>query len=117
MAERCYFSENKKNLKVLIQSIYMENYYNEKNELTRVDTKSLKGIAILMMLCLHLFDRDYTNLYQPLLYLDNVPISYYLGQISDCCVVLYAFCSGYGHYITSGKQGAYKRRLRGLVFL
>ena len=38
-------------------------------ELTKRDTKMIQGLSVLAMLCLHLFDRDHTGLFTPVIYL------------------------------------------------
>ena len=37
-------------------------------ELSRNDTKMLQGLSVLAMVWLHLFDRDYTGLFTPLIF-------------------------------------------------
>lgn len=44
-------------------------------ELTKRDTKMIQGLSVLAMLCLHLFDRDYTGLFTP------------LGDLRKFCVI------------------------------
>lgn len=61
-------------------------------------SKHLQAIAILMMLCLHLFNRDYHGLFQPLIFIGSQPLSYYISLFSDACVPIFAFVSGYGLY-------------------
>lgn len=61
-------------------------------------TNQLKSIAILMMLCLHLFNRDYNGLFTPLIFIGEQPLSYYISLFSDACVPIFAFVSGYGLY-------------------
>lgn len=51
-----------------------------------------------MMLCLHLFNRDYKDLFQPLVFIGKQPLSYYISLFSDACVPIFAFVSGYGLY-------------------
>ena len=59
----------------------------------------LKSIAVLMMLCLHLFNTlDYEGLFEPLLYIGSKPLIYYISLFSDACVPIFAFVSGYGLY-------------------
>lgn len=85
-------------------------------ELTRKDTKMLQGIAIVLMLTLHLFCRlDWEGVFQPIAFIKEIPLTYYLAQMSDCCVMIYAFCSGYGHYVSyiDGKAN-YSSRLKKL---
>lgn len=74
-------------------------------ELTREDTKMTQGLAIILMVLLHLFCRKGDLPYTPLLYIADTPLVYYIGLASDCCVLIYAFCSGYGHYVSSEKMG------------
>ena len=61
--------------------------------LTRYDTKMLQGLSVL---------------YTPLLYLAGKPVIFYFAQLSDFCVMGFAFCSGYGLYkkymCVGGKQ-------------
>lgn len=52
-----------------------------------------------MMLCLHLFNRDYRGLFEPLIFIGSQPLSYYISLFSDACVSIFAFVSGYGLYL------------------
>ena len=52
-----------------------------------------------MMLFLHLFNRDYKGLFQPLLFIGSQPLSYYISLFCDACVPIFAFVSGYGLYL------------------
>ncbi|MBP0612946.1 acyltransferase [Chryseobacterium sp. cx-311] len=61
-------------------------------------SNQLRSIAILMMLFLHLFNRDYKGLFQPLVFIGNQPLFYYLSLFCDACVPIFAFVSGYGLY-------------------
>lgn len=70
-------------------------------ELTKYDMNNTKGVAILMMLLLHLFCRkEYDGLYEPLIYIGNEPLIYYLALFGDACVPIYCFASGYGLYFS-----------------
>lgn len=51
-----------------------------------------------MMLCLHLFNKNYKGLFEPLLFVGKQPLSYYLSLFCDACVPVFAFVSGYGLY-------------------
>lgn len=90
-------------------------------ELTPKDTKMLQGLSVLAMVCLHLFDRyDYDGLFQPLVFLAGYPLSFYFGQISDFCVVGFAFCSGYSHMAmlrTMDRKQYVKRSWQRLAYL
>lgn len=66
--------------------------------ITPQQSNHLKSIAILMMLCLHLFNREEHGLFQPWIYLGAKPLSYYISLFSDACVPIFAFVSGYGLY-------------------
>lgn len=73
-------------------------------------SNQLKSIAILMMLCLHLFNRDYKGLFEPLLFIGKQPLSYYISLFSDACVPIFAFVSGYGLYFKFRQdQTVYKK--------
>ena len=61
-------------------------------------SNQLKSIAILMMLCLHLFNQDHTGLFTPLVFIGQQPLSYYISLFCDACVPIFAFVSGYGLY-------------------
>lgn len=75
-------------------------------ELSKQQTDYTKGIAIAMMLCLHLFNREYRGLFAPSLFIGNQPLTYYISLFCDCCVWIYCFCSGYGLYITRQNKPA-----------
>ncbi|SEQ06076.1 acyltransferase family protein [Epilithonimonas lactis] len=66
--------------------------------ITLQKSNQLKSIAILMMLFLHLFNRDFTGVFRPMLFVGKQPISYYLSLFCDACVPIFAFVSGYGLY-------------------
>lgn len=66
--------------------------------ITLQQSNQLKALAILMMLCLHLFNRDYHGLFTPLLFIGHQPLSYYISLFCDACVPIFAFVSGYGLY-------------------
>lgn len=51
-----------------------------------------------MMLCLHLFNRDYKGLFQPVFFIGNQPLIYYISLFCDACLPIFAFVSGYGLY-------------------
>lgn len=66
-------------------------------ELSVIQTNNTKGVAILMMLCLHLFNTlDYQGLFSPSVFIGSKPLIYYISLFCDCCVAIYCFCSGYG---------------------
>lgn len=60
-------------------------------ELSREDSKMLQGLSVMAMVCLHLFDKDYHDLFEPLVFFRGVPLSFYFGQLSDPCVFRFAF--------------------------
>lgn len=67
-------------------------------EISIKQANQLKSIAILMMLCLHLFNRSYKGLFEPLLFVGKQPVIYYISLLCDACVPIFAFTSGYGLY-------------------
>lgn len=70
------------------------------NELTKEQSRMLKGIAIIFMLCLHLYNRsDINGYYSSLLNIHGLPLVYYLSFICDACVPIYCFCAGYAAYL------------------
>lgn len=73
-------------------------------EISLKQSNQLKSIAILMMLCLHLFNRDYKGVFQPLLFFEKQPLSYYISLFCDACVPIFAFVSGYGLYFKYQKS-------------
>lgn len=87
-------------------------------ELTKKDTKMLQGLSVLAMIWLHLFDRSHEGLFRPLIYLfRGIPLSFYIAQLSDFCVMGFAFCTGYAHTVTYGEKHFYRNRLTGLLRL
>lgn len=62
------------------------------------DTLFFKGIAISMMLWLHLFSNIeiIEECEHSLLFLNGKPLVYVLTKIASCCVPLYIFLGGYG---------------------
>lgn len=87
-------------------------------DITKRDSKMLKGVAILAMLMLHLFCRRDNLPYIPLLWVGDTPLIYYFGLFGDVCVAVYCFVSGYAHYLQSSKaelQQRWKRLLRFMI--
>ena len=74
---------------------------NEKNlfELTKDESKAIQGIALLFMLCLHLFCRKNDLPYHVNFFIKDVPLLYYIGLWGDQCVALFCFCAGYASYL------------------
>ncbi|MEC4050882.1 acyltransferase [Flavobacterium sp. SUN046] len=73
-------------------------------ELSINQTNNTKGIAILMMVCLHLFNQPYEGLFEPVIFIGKLPLTYYISLFCDCCVAIYCFCSGYGLFIGFSKK-------------
>ena len=69
------------------------------------------------MVCLHLFDRGYEGLFQPFFFFHGRPFSFYFAQLSDFCVMGFAFCTGYAHTLLFGREKYYKERLLSLLKL
>lgn len=83
--------------------------------ISKNETKQLQGVAIIAMLCLHLFCTLEPS-FTPLVYIGSTPLTYFIGQASDCCVMIYCFCSGYGlmsSYVSEKENG--KEYLKGRI--
>ena len=63
------------------------------------ETQIIKGIAILMMLVLHLFNNGSANQLQHLLWIDNQPFLQILTRAANP-IFFFCFCGGYGLYYT-----------------
>lgn len=86
-------------------------------ELTKKDTKMIQGLSVLAMVCLHLFNRNHEGLFQPFIFVGGTPLSFFISQLSDFCVMGFAFCSGYAHMLLFEQEEYYQRRLKSLVSL
>ncbi|OAB25990.1 Surface polysaccharide O-acyltransferase, integral membrane enzyme [Flavobacterium fryxellicola] len=73
-------------------------------EISIPQSKIIKSVAILMMLCLHMFNRGYEGLFTPILFIGKQPLSYYISLFSDVCVPIFLFISGYGLYFNYQKN-------------
>ncbi|MCF6142087.1 acyltransferase [Flavobacterium sp. K77] len=67
-------------------------------EISVQKSNQLKAVAVLMMLFLHLFNRPFKGLFQPLLFIGTQSLSYYISLFCDACVPIFCFLSGYGLY-------------------
>ncbi|MBD1379246.1 acyltransferase family protein [Metabacillus arenae] len=73
-------------------------------EITKNDTNVLKGLAIILMLLLHLFCRkDIEGFYEVFFKINDVPFIYYISLLGDACRPIYLFLTGYAFYIISNK--------------
>ncbi len=72
---------------------------------TKEDTNVIKGIAILLMLCHHLFafpERLSSGVfYYSAFAIGNHTLSYYIGVFGRICVSMFLFLSAYGTYLSS----------------
>ncbi|MFY8213525.1 MAG: acyltransferase family protein [Flavobacterium sp.] len=69
-------------------------------ELTLNQTNKTKSIAILMMLCIHLFNtQNYNGLFTPTIFIGDKPFIYYFSMFCDSALPIDCFCGGYGLYI------------------
>lgn len=73
-------------------------------EISIPQSKIIKSIAILMMLCLHLFNKNYVGLFIPHLLIGGQSLSFYISLFSDACVPIFLFISGYGLYFNYQKD-------------
>lgn len=90
-------------------------------ELTKKDTKMIQGVSVVAMLLLHLFCRyNYEELYTTNVVIMGYPLAFYFGQLADFCVMGFAFCSGYSHWVLYSVQNPkvfYQKRLKSLAYL
>lgn len=83
-------------------------------ELDKKQTDITKGVAILLMLLLHLFcTKEYIGLFDPIIMIGDTPLVYYFALFGDMCVAMYCFCSGYGLMIgyKNNKENYFKKNL------
>lgn len=82
-------------------------------ELSKNDTRVLKGVGIIFMVILHLFARKEVNgLYETLILIDGVPLAYYIGHFGDACRPIYLFASGYAFYIVINQGNNFVERMK-----
>lgn len=80
--------------------------------MTKQESKMLQGLSVLAMVCLHLFcTLSYSDLYTPLIYIKGIPLAFYFAQLSDFCVMGFAFRSGYAHMTLFDQKDYLKKRL------
>ncbi|MBR0414997.1 MAG: acyltransferase [Clostridia bacterium] len=70
-----------------------------------------RGLAILAMVCLHLFCRLAPGLpYQPVIWLSETkPLVYWLGFFGEICVPIYSLCAGYAQFLLLQKNKTHFR--------
>lgn len=73
-------------------------------EISIIQSKILKTIAIIMMLILHLFNRSYDGIFTPHYLIAKESLSYYISLFCDACVPVFLFISGYGLYFNYQKN-------------
>ena len=84
--------------------------------MSKEESKMLQGISVLAMVCLHLFDNlNYSDLFTPLIMLKGYPLIFYFAQLSDFCVMGFAFCSGYAHMKLFRQKNYYKKKTDKLI--
>ncbi|MBR2589960.1 MAG: acyltransferase [Clostridia bacterium] len=74
-----------------------------------------QGLAIITMVCLHLFCRLGDKIFgTPLLWLNSEkPFVYWIGFFCEICVPIYSMCSGYAQHLLFQKgQTTYKNNLK-----
>lgn len=69
--------------------------------LSKSETKILKGVAILIMLWLHLFNnKAKASTLENLIIVDGIPFVFLLSKFTTICVGFYLFLGGYGLYMS-----------------
>lgn len=73
---------------------------------TKKDALMTKGLAIILMLLLHLFCRQGNDVFgTPLLWIDkDTPVIYYIVFFPEICVYLYSICAGFGQQCLLEKE-------------
>lgn len=72
--------------------------------MTREESLIMKGVAILLMLFYHLFNRiDYVDMCQTIICIDNIPLVHILTKAANP-VAFFIMLSGYGLYISHKKE-------------
>lgn len=86
-------------------------------ELSRNDSKALKGIAIIGMMMLHFWAHpEWVNPDVWWSSLLNAEIYIKIGKFGNVCVSIFAFLTGYSFYINSDKWNNFKYRYKKLLF-
>lgn len=86
----------------------METSLNK--EFTVEEMTRLKGVSIVFMIFLHLFNRDWQGVYEPIILINNQPFAFLVSFFADVCLPVYLFCSGYGLYVSYTKNpDAYRK--------
>ena len=80
--------------------------------MSKQETLIIKGIAILMMLFLHLFNNGFANQLQHCFWIDNQPFLHILTRAANP-ISFFCFCGGYGLYYTyqRGKDSHHYSRI------
>lgn len=99
---------------------YTSNMIRTGMKYTKEDSIMTKGVAILAMVCLHLFYREGpTVLGKPVLWFsEDVPMVSWIGFFSEYCVTLYSICAGYGYYyMYKLGNGSLRNRIKRVIKL
>lgn len=63
-------------------------------------SNELKSIAVLMMLCLHLFNTlDYAQLFEPIIFIGEYPLIYYISLFCDACIHMFIYTIYFKEFI------------------
>lgn len=92
----------------------------KENYITREQTLQMKGIAIMLMLWLHLYmDSNKCVDLSSLIAINGLPLCHFLTRFGGACVTMYVFMSGYGLWIVHRRgQGLHNgRRITSLYAL
>ena len=83
--------------------------------MTKSDTRQLKGLAILMMMWLHLFSDEnrVRTLDYALDFMNGMPLVYSLTRLASACVPIYIFLGGYGLAATYLTADGHRRLSQG----
>lgn len=86
--------------------------------MTKEESQIIKGVAIMLMLFLHLFSKEnITELCQPLIYVNGKPLVYLLSRAASP-VAFFIILSGYGHgYLYNARRISLSSQVKRLLKL
>ena len=92
-------------------------HFKQNQFISKESTLQIKGVAILLMLFLHLFNNSsrYDGM-ESLFYIGTEPLCWWISQICGICVPIYLILSGYGLWIVYNR-GTKMHNLRRVIFL
>ena len=84
--------------------------------MSKQESLMMKGVAILLMVFLHLFKINYADLYYSLIYVGNTPLAAIIARMANP-VPFFLILSGYGLYASYLNGGAKATGLEYSIFI